>query len=60
MRVETPEARAYYLTTSADQNWSTRVLERQFNTNTFQRLLSTQQAPAEAAQADKLDALRQE
>ncbi len=42
MRVDDPEARAYYLTTSADQNWSTRVLERQINTQTFERLLSTQ------------------
>lgn len=58
MRVEEPEARAYYLTTAADQNWSTRVLERQINTNTFQRLLSTQQPPKEPARADKLALLK--
>lgn len=58
MRVENPEARDYYLTTTAEQNWSTRVLERQITTNTFDRLLSTQQAPVEPKGSQKLSLLK--
>jgi len=42
MRVDSPQARDYYITQSAQQNWSSRTLERQIQTNTYQRLLSTQ------------------
>ncbi|MBS1641732.1 MAG: DUF1016 family protein [Bacteroidetes bacterium] len=42
MRVENPEARNYYLKECEEQQWSSRVLERNINTFTFQRLLSTQ------------------
>lgn len=42
MRVEDKDARAYYLETCAKENWSSRVLDRQIKTNTFQRLLSTE------------------
>jgi len=31
LRVENENARTYYLTEAADQNWSTRTLERQIN-----------------------------
>ena len=58
MRVENPEARAYYLTAAADQNWSTRVPERQIATNTFERFLSTQQAPKEPTNPEKLSLLK--
>jgi len=38
MRVEKSEARAWYLNEAADQNWSTRVLERQINSLYYERL----------------------
>lgn len=58
MRVEDPDARAYYLTTAADQNWSTRVLERQINTHTFERLLSSQQPSDNQPPSEKLSLLK--
>lgn len=45
MREDDPEARLYYLRESQAQNWSVRQLQRQIQTQTYQRLLSTQ-APA--------------
>jgi predicted nuclease of restriction endonuclease-like (RecB) superfamily len=42
LRVESPEARAWYVQEAATQNWSTRVLERQIGTLYFERLLSSQ------------------
>lgn len=39
IRVENEAARAYYLTEAADQNWSTRALERQINSLYYERLL---------------------
>lgn len=42
MRVEEEKARAYYIEECSKQNWSSRTLERQIKTNTYQRLLSTQ------------------
>lgn len=41
MRVENSEARDYYIRESADQRWSTRVLERNINSLHFERLLSS-------------------
>lgn len=38
IRVENETARAYYLNEVADQNWSTRVLERQINSLYYERL----------------------
>jgi predicted nuclease of restriction endonuclease-like (RecB) superfamily len=58
MRVEDADARDYYLTAAAEQNWSTRVLERQITTNTFERLLSTQQPPQEAVRSNKWSLLK--
>ncbi|MCU0352583.1 MAG: PDDEXK nuclease domain-containing protein [Cytophagales bacterium] len=46
MRVEDPKARAYYIHECAEQQWSSRVLERNINTFYYQRLLSSQQNPA--------------
>ncbi|BDD06897.1 PDDEXK nuclease domain-containing protein [Aureibacter tunicatorum] len=43
MRVESPEARDFYLKECADQSWSTRALERNINTFYYQRTLSTKQ-----------------
>lgn len=46
MRVENAEARNYYMNEAAQQNWSTRVLERQINTLYFERLLSSKNKQA--------------
>ena len=42
MRLENKEAQIYYLQEAIEQNWSVRTLERNINTFSFQRLLSTQ------------------
>lgn len=42
MRVENEDARNYYLRETSEQNWSSRVLERNINTAYYQRLLSSQ------------------
>lgn len=39
MRVENPLARDYYITETAEQNWSTRQLERNINSFYYERLL---------------------
>ncbi|HEX5057609.1 MAG TPA: PDDEXK nuclease domain-containing protein [Gammaproteobacteria bacterium] len=39
IRVERPDARAWYLKEAAEQNWSTRALERQIHSLYFERLL---------------------
>ena len=41
IRVDDPAARGYYLQEAADQNWSTRQLERNINSLYYERLLST-------------------
>jgi predicted nuclease of restriction endonuclease-like (RecB) superfamily len=49
IRVEKEAARLYYLREAADQNWSTRALERQINSLFYERLLmSRDKAPVEA------------
>lgn len=46
IRVEKPEAREWYMNEAADQNWSTRALERQINSLYYERLLiSRDKAP---------------
>lgn len=46
LRVEKPEARTWYMNEAADQNWSTRALERQINSLYYERLLmSRDKAP---------------
>jgi predicted nuclease of restriction endonuclease-like (RecB) superfamily len=42
MRVENPLARQYYIDECTEQQWSTRVLERNINTFYYERLLSSQ------------------
>lgn len=39
IRVENEKARSYYLTEAAEQNWSTRALERQINSLYYERLI---------------------
>jgi predicted nuclease of restriction endonuclease-like (RecB) superfamily len=58
MRVDDHQAREFYLKEAAEQNWSSRVLERNINTFYYQRLLSSRTkedtqtiAPATALQA---------
>ncbi|MCF7818083.1 MAG: PDDEXK nuclease domain-containing protein [Kiritimatiellales bacterium] len=41
LRVDSLEARMWYMNEAAGQNWSTRVLERQIGTLYFERLLSS-------------------
>lgn len=42
MRVENTDARKFYLTEAAEQQWSVRTLERNINSFYYQRLLSSQ------------------
>lgn len=42
MREDDPKARAYYLVESASQQWTVRQLERNLQSRSFQRLLSSQ------------------
>jgi predicted nuclease of restriction endonuclease-like (RecB) superfamily len=42
MRVENAEARDYYIREATENNWSSRLLERNINTFYYQRLLSSQ------------------
>lgn len=52
MRVEDEAARNYYMNEAAEQNWSTRVLERQINSLYFQRLLSSKNKQPLIAQTE--------
>lgn len=55
MRVENANARQYYLNEAADQNWSTRVLERNINTFYYERLLSSQNKQEALKQSGELE-----
>ena len=56
MRVDDAKARAYYLTEGVAQQWSVRQLERNIQTHSFQRLLSSQasEAAGDRASGDTL------
>ncbi len=41
MRVENPDARAYYMREAVEQNWGVRGLERQINSFYYERILSS-------------------
>ncbi len=43
MRVENARARAYYMQEAAEQNWSSRALERQINSFYYERLLASRE-----------------
>ena len=43
MRLDNKEEREYYIKESSEQNWSSRLLERNIKTGYYRRLLSTQQ-----------------
>ncbi|MDB5090175.1 MAG: hypothetical protein JWR09_4169 [Mucilaginibacter sp.] len=53
MRVEDEAARKYYMNEAAEQNWSTRTLERQINSLYFQRLLSSKDKQPLIANSEK-------
>ena len=53
MRVENTDARSYYLKECAEQNWTSRVLERNINTFYYQRLLSSQNTQVSIADNNK-------
>jgi predicted nuclease of restriction endonuclease-like (RecB) superfamily len=50
MRVQNPDARQYYIKEAADNNWSTRQLDRNINTLYYERLLSSKNKPTGAGQ----------
>ena len=51
MRVDDPKARAFYLAEGAAQQWSVRQLERNIQTHSFQRLLSSHGGGTESSTA---------
>ena len=58
MRVKSEQARAWYMNEAADQNWSTRALERQINSLYYQRLvLSRDKTPVKNEAMEKTTAL---
>lgn len=61
IRVENEKARDYYLKEAADQNWSTRALERQINSLYYERLLmSRKKAPVKAEALENTSALAEQ
>lgn len=58
LRVENPQARQWYMDEAAQQNWSSRALERQIGTLYYERLLASRdRAPVEAEARANLAAL---
>ena len=55
MRVENVNGRQYYLNEAANQNWSTRVLERNLNTFYYERLLSSHSKQEVLKQSGELE-----
>lgn len=49
MRVDNHNSREYYMNEAADQNWSSRVLERNINSFYYERLLSSHDKKGELA-----------
>jgi predicted nuclease of restriction endonuclease-like (RecB) superfamily len=54
MRVESADARKWYLREATEQGWSTRALERQIGTLHYERLLSSQDKAVVQAEAGAL------
>ena len=52
MRVERPEARAWYAREAAAQGWNVRALDRQISTLFFERLLTSQDPSATKAEGE--------
>ncbi len=53
MRVESSDARAYYIKECVDQNWSVRALERQISTLYYERILSSKNKKAVKKEAQQ-------
>ncbi|MBM4259063.1 MAG: DUF1016 domain-containing protein [Deltaproteobacteria bacterium] len=53
LRVEDPQARAWYMKEAAIQNWSARALERQIGTLYYERLLASKDRPAVRKEANQ-------
>jgi predicted nuclease of restriction endonuclease-like (RecB) superfamily len=59
LRVDSDSARAWYMQEAAEQNWSSRALERQIGTLYYERLLASQDRAAVAQEAsEKIAALK--
>lgn len=59
LRVEEEKARLWYMNESADQNWSTRALDRQIGTLYYERLLASRdRTPVRAEAAANLEPLQ--
>ena len=56
LAVENKNARDYYMNEAANNNWSTRVLERQINSFYFERLLSSKNKKNIRGMAEKISA----
>jgi predicted nuclease of restriction endonuclease-like (RecB) superfamily len=58
MRVEKPDARQWYMTEAASQNWSVRALQRQINSLYYERLLmSRDKTPVTEEMREKTEQL---
>jgi len=58
VRVEKPEARQWYMSEAASQNWSIRALQRQINSHYYERLLmSRDKAPVVEEMQEKTEPL---
>lgn len=55
MRLDNPSARDYYMNEAADQNWSSRVLERNINSFYYERLLTSPDKRKELATQAKFE-----
>jgi predicted nuclease of restriction endonuclease-like (RecB) superfamily len=53
MRVEDEAARTWYMNEAAGSNWSTRTLERQINTFTYERIFSSKNKKAVKKEAEQ-------
>jgi predicted nuclease of restriction endonuclease-like (RecB) superfamily len=54
LRVDSSKARQWYVQEAAEQNWSTRVLERQIGTLAYERLLSSGEAAISPAERERV------
>lgn len=55
MRVESPDARQYYITEAAGQRWSARQLDRNIHSFYYERLLSTQNSTPAGLQKQEME-----
>jgi predicted nuclease of restriction endonuclease-like (RecB) superfamily len=61
LRVESPQARDWYMNEAADQNWSSRQLDRQISVLYYERLLASRDKPPVRKEAkDKISAVEPE